>query len=182
LTQAKHVGSLISILYTQGYFSPAYQKTAQAYHNHYLPIEKDTTLPLAERKKAMLEWWTKHKELLIKEGLTKDHIYQAMQSAYVQLREGYQTFFSILQHYHIPLVILSAGGLGVVSIEQYLKHHKVRYDNISLIGNDFIRDEHGKAIDIKLPLIHPFNKSATLLQDFPEIDAQVQARKNVILL
>jgi hypothetical protein len=63
---------------------------------------------LNERQQAMLERWTKHKQLLIEEGLTKEDMYQAMKSENIQLRKGYQTFFSLLQQYHIPLVILSA--------------------------------------------------------------------------
>jgi hypothetical protein len=102
------VGSLISILYTQGYLSPIYQQQAKALHNHYLPIERNENLPLEERKKAMTEWRVKHKQLLIQEGLTKEHMYEAMKSEGVLLREGYQTFFSLLHTYQIPLVILSA--------------------------------------------------------------------------
>jgi hypothetical protein len=85
---------LISILYTQGYLSPEYQQQAQALHSQYLPIEKNEKLPLEKRKQAMLEWWTEHKKLLIKEGLTKDHIYEAMKSEQLELREGYKRFFS----------------------------------------------------------------------------------------
>jgi 5'-nucleotidase len=100
LTQAfpngKDSGSLISVLYNEGYLSLHYQKTAQAYYQYYLPIEKDETLPFAERKAAMLEWRVKHKQLLIAEELTKHHIYQAMQSENLRFRQGYQTFFSLL--------------------------------------------------------------------------------------
>jgi 5'-nucleotidase len=129
----------------------------------------------------MLEWRTKHKQLLIKEGLTKDHIYQAIQSENLQLRTGYQTFFSLLHTHHIPVVILSAGGLGTLSIERYLENHHCRQENISLVGNDFIRNDEGKAIGFKEPIIHSLNKSETILKDLP-VYAQIQERKNVILL
>ena len=182
LTKAKNIWSLISILYTQGHLSPEYQRQAQALHDHYLPIEKDETIPLEERKQAMVEWWREHKELLIKEWLTKDHIYEAMKSEKLELREWYQKFFSLLHEHRIPLVILSAGWLWILSIEMYLKNHNARLDNIFLVGNDFIRDEAGKAIDFKKPLIHSMNKSETVLKDFPEIYEKIHERKNVILL
>jgi 5'-nucleotidase len=185
LTQAypngKDSGSLISVLYNEGYLSQEYQQTAQAYHQQYSAIEKDETLPFEERKSAMMEWRTKHKQLLIKEGLTKQHIYQAMQSENLQFRTGYQTFFSLLHQYHIPLVILSAGGLGTLSIERYLENHQCKYDNISLVGNDFIWDKTGKAIGFKEPIIHSLNKSETVLKELP-VYAKIQERKNVILL
>ncbi|MDR0283156.1 MAG: hypothetical protein LBI53_07960 [Candidatus Peribacteria bacterium] len=69
-----------------------------------------------------------------------------------------------------------------MSIEMYLKNHKVRFDNIFLVGNDFIRDEEGKVIDFKKPIIHSMNKSETVLKDFSEIYENIQERKNVILL
>lgn len=174
-------GSLISVLYHEGYLSEEYQTTAQEWYNYYSKIERDTTLPVEQRKAAMQEWWTKHKKLLIEEWLTKEHIYQAMQSENLQLRDGYQEFFNILSTSSIPLIILSAGGLGTLSIQKYLELHQVFYPNIYLIGNDFIRDESWKAIDFKLPIIHSLNKSETVLKDFP-IYAEIQERKNVLLL
>jgi 5'-nucleotidase len=105
-----------------------------------------------------------------------------MKSENIEFREGYQTFFSLLHQYQIPLVILSAGGLGTLSIKKYLEYHQCNYDNISLIGNEFIRDEKGKAVDFQQPLIHSLNKSETVLQSFPEIFTKVRERRNVILL
>jgi len=67
-------------------------------------------------------------------------------------------------------------------MEMYLKHHNMWSDNISLIGNDFIRDEQGRAVGLKPPMIHSMNKSETVLKDFPEIYQRIHERKNVILL
>ncbi|GHW02361.1 hypothetical protein AGMMS50249_1470 [candidate division SR1 bacterium] len=178
----KKSGALIQILYHEGYLTEHYQQQANVDHDYYLPIEKDETLSFEYRKAMMQEWWTKHKSLLVAEGLTKDHIIQAMHSSNIQLRDGYQTFFSLLYDHHIPLVILSAGGLGTLSIQQYLENQGVFYDNISLIGNEFTWDQHGKAIGRKEPLIHSLNKDETILQAFPEVYSQIESRKNVILL
>lgn len=79
-------------------------------------------------------------------------------------------------------MILSAGGLGVVSIEKYLENHEVLSDNISVFGNDFVRDEDGKAVGFKEPLITSLNKSETILKHFPDVYAKIKDRKNVILL
>lgn len=174
--------ALIQILYHEGYLTEHYQQQANVDHDYYLPIEKDETLSFEYRKAMMQEWWTKHKSLLVAEWLTKDHIIQAMHSSNIQLRDGYQTFFSLLYDHHIPLVILSAWGLGTLSIQQYLENQGVFYDNISLIWNEFTWDQHGKAIGRKEPLIHSLNKDETILQAFPEVYSQIESRKNVILL
>ena len=174
-------GSLISTLYNHGYLSEEYQKIAQEMYAYYSVIEKDETLPLKERQSAMQERWVKHKQLLIKEGLTKQDIYDAMQSDNVQLREGYQDFFTLLSENTIPLIILSAGWLGTLSIERYLKKNHWNYDNIHLIGNDFIWDDSGKAIGFKEPIIHSLNKSAVVLES-SSVFSEMKKRRNVILL
>jgi len=51
----------------QGYLSSAYQQQAQTLHNYYLPIEKDESISLADRKQAMLERWIRHTDLLVQE-------------------------------------------------------------------------------------------------------------------
>ena len=66
--------SLISELRRRNYISEEYSKAAQALADKYHPIEINTSIPPAEKKKAMNEWWTKHFELLIKSGLNKKQI------------------------------------------------------------------------------------------------------------
>lgn len=87
----------------------------------------------------------------------------------------------MLHDKNIPLVIFSASGLGYESIYYtFEKIHKL-YDNIDIISNAFIRDEHGKAIGIREPVIHSFNKDETVLKDFPVYE-EIKDRKNILLL
>jgi cytosolic 5'-nucleotidase 3 len=173
--------ALISVLYNDGYLSEEYQKTAQWYYKHYHAIEIDETISLEQRKNAMLEWWTKHKIILIKEWISKQHIYDAMKSENLELRDGSKDFFESLYKRNVPIVILSAGWLWTLSIEKYLENNGCMYDNINLIGNDFVWDENGVAIDFKKPIIHSMNKDETVLKDFPIFD-KIKDRKNIILL
>jgi len=55
------------------------------------------------------------------------------------------------------------------------------YDNICLIGNEFVRDRD-KAVDFKKPIIHSLNKDETVIKEFPKIYEKVKDKKNVILL
>jgi 5'-nucleotidase len=44
-----------------------------------------------------------------------------------------------------------------------------------------VRDEDGKAIAIKEPIIHSFNKGETVVKDSP-IYEEIKERKNILLL
>lgn len=180
-TDWKDTGSLISILRNGNYLSQQYTKAAQEYYAHYSVIERSLDLPLEEKTSAMQEWREKHLQLFVDEGLQKKHIYQAMQSDIVTFREGYQKFFDQLSSYGIPLVILSAGGLGILSIQKFFENHHLLSENIHIVGNDFIRNDAGVAIGFKEPIIHSLNKSETVMKIFPFYEEIVE-RKNVILL
>jgi HAD superfamily hydrolase (TIGR01544 family) len=142
----------------------------------------DKNIPLEERKEAMLERWTKHKLLLIEEGITKDHIYDAMEKHSIQLRQGATDFFELCHQKDIPIIIFSAAGLGVVSIQRFLEANHIAHDNIHIVGNDFIWDEAGKAIDFKKPIIHSLNKDETALQDYDFYRQDIVDRPNIILI
>jgi 5'-nucleotidase len=89
--------------------------------------------------------------------------------------------FDSLYDKKIPLLILSASGLGYDSIYYCLKHENKLYDNIDIISNDFVRDEDGKAIGVREPIIHSFNKDETVVKNFP-IYEEIKDRKNILLL
>lgn len=87
----------------------------------------------------------------------------------------------MLHENNIPLIILSASGLGYESISYtFEKIHKL-YDNIEIISNAFIRDESWKAIAVREPVIHSFNKDETVIKNFP-IYKKIKDRKNILLL
>jgi len=178
----KKIPSLISVLRDHGYLTPDYPEKAHALFDHYHQIEIDTTIRRDERKKAMKEWWTKHFELLIASGLTRQDIKNAMHARHAQLRDGTHEFFSLLKRNNIPLVIMSSSGLGVDSVHFFLEAEHELHDNIHIISNHYEWDENGKALAVKEPIIHGMNKDETLVRDFPEIYPQIQNRKNVLLL
>lgn len=185
LTQAfvdgEYKSSLISVLYTEWYLSDHYQKTAQWYFDHYHPIEIDESIPLAERRAAMTERWVRHKQLLISEWLTRQHIYDAMQTHGVVLRSGAKEFFHLCAEKNIPVVIFSASGLGVIAIKKFLEKDNLLTSNVHIISNDFVRDDQGRAIDFQKPIIHSLNKGETILHEYDFAD-QLVNRPNIILM
>jgi hypothetical protein len=63
---------------------------------------------LETRKLKMDEWWRRHKELLVKSGLTKKHIDNVVDSGAIRLRDGCDKVFEILKNLNIPITIFSA--------------------------------------------------------------------------
>lgn len=100
----------------------------------------------------------------------------------MQLRAGATEFFYLCAERDIPIIIFSAGGLGVVSIECFLIEQGVLYPNIHIVSNDFVRDKSGKAIDYCKPLIHSLNKDETILPSFDRYERDIADRYNIILL
>lgn len=178
----KKVPSLVSILRNGGYLTPDYAEKAHALFNKYHAIEIDPAIPHEVKKQAMEEWWRTHFKLIVESRLNKRDIERAMESPELELRGQALAFFDFLHHYNIPLVIMSASGLGGDGIEIYLKKYGKLYDNIYIISNSFIWDEKGQVVSVKEPIIHTLNKDKTAIQDFPEAYAAVKNRKNVILL
>ncbi len=177
----KEVPSMLSVLRDEGYLTPDYPEKAKALFNKYHAIEIDPDIPKGEKKKAMLEWWTKHFELLIRSGLNKKDIEKAITSSRIQLREGTREFLAFLAERNIPLVVMSSSGLGGNAIQMFLEKEECFYQNIYIISNSFEWDEKGRAVALKEPIIHGMNKSETIVQGFPFFE-KIKDKRNVLLI
>jgi len=177
----KNLPSLISILRDGNYFTSDYTEKANALYGKYHPIEIDPQVPLAEKKKLMLEWWKTHFDLLIECGLNKLDLEKIVASDKVKFRDGTKEFIEALKKENIPLVIISSSGLGGDTIKMYLKNAGMFSENIHIISNSFKWDENGLAVGVEQPIIHVLNKDETAIQNFPVFDV-VKNRKNVLLL
>ncbi len=177
----KRLSSLISVLRDEGYLTPDYPLKAQALSDKYGPLEIDLRLSPEERKKAMAAWWREHFNLLIESGLTKKEIAQVIKDSGVVLRPGAAEFFALLKQNDIPLVFLSATGLGKECIDRFMAQNNLLYPNIDIISNEFIWDKSGRMIGVKEPIIHIANKDETLIKDFP-CYPKVKDRPNVIIV
>jgi len=175
------VPSIISILRNGNYLTSDYAQKASELFNKYHPIEIDPGIPLKEKKKAMCEWWTNHFDLLIKSGLNKKDVKNAVKTRGVKFRNGFSDFIDFLKNQNIPLVIISAGGLGSMAISICLEQEKKLYDNIYIVSNSYEWDKEENAVAVKKPIIHTMNKDETAIQDFPVFEI-IKNRKNVLLL
>lgn len=173
--------SLESVLENWWYLWSDYSARSKANFDKYHPIEIDSTIPLEDKKSAMLERRTNQFQAMIECGLTKNIIQEAMKSDTIVFRNWHEEFFDILLEKDIPLIIFSASWLWYFAIHSLLQNDNKLNPNINIISNSFIRDENGKAIWIKKPTIHSFNKDETAVRDFPVYE-KIKHRKNILLL
>lgn len=174
--------SLVSILRDNNQLiSPEYAKKAHELFNHYHPQEKDPKISTDQKKAIVRERYDEHLKLLIEVGLTRDIIHQAIDLGTIQLRDKVKELIEFVQQHKIPFVIISATGLGTDAITYYLEKQGISLDGITIISNQFIRDENGKATGRREPVIHSMNKDEHALLHMPN-HADIIARTNVILL
>jgi 5'-nucleotidase len=174
--------SIISVLRDGSYLSEAYALKAHELFNHYNAIEIDSKIARTEKKKAMDEWWHKHTELLVAEGLTKSDLERVVKSGKIKFRPEADKFFKVLAQENIPVVIMSASGIGDFSIRGMLEANELMSDNIQIISNSMEFDESGRVTKFNRPFIHSLNKDETIIKDFPDVFKFVKDRRNVILL
>jgi len=175
------VPSLISILRDENYLTPDYPEKAKALFKKYHAIETNPKISYRLKKIKMKEWWQKHFDLLIESGLTIDDIKKAMKSARLQFRPGVTQLLDLLHKKQIPLVIFSSSGLGWEAISRFLKNNKKLYNNIHIVSNAFVWSKTSRALAVKQPIIHGYNKDETTISRLPFFK-KIKSRTNVILL
>jgi len=179
--KGEEVPSMIFILRKENYLTEDYSEKAHALFDKYHPIEINPEIPLEEKKKAMIEWWKSHFDLLIKCKLNKKDLEKAVTSEKIKLRDGASEFFDILHKNSIPLIILSSSGLGGDAISMYLENKGKLYDNMHIISNSYVWDKDGYAKGVKEPIIHSMNKAEISIKNYPAYK-KIKDRKNVLLL
>lgn len=172
--------ALIAVLQDGDYLPREYRDQAAALYQKYYPIEYDSNIPLTEKKAAMVEWWNEVFGLLITFGLTEDMVRRAVADSRIKLRDGVEAWLDNIKALGIPLVIFSASAFGREAIDVFLDNLKRHLPDIHIMANSFIWDEAGKAIGVREPIIHSYNKDETLIRDFPFF-AEIKNRRNVIL-
>jgi cytosolic 5'-nucleotidase 3 len=173
--------SLIAILSEEEYLTPDYPAKSLALQEKYMPLEFDLTIPLAKRKRAMHEWWTKHFKLLQESKLNIKDLEKVVASGKIHLRRGVEDFVGHLHKLQIPFVIMSASGIGEEVIEIFLNKRGLFFDNVFIVANSFEWDAEGFMKKANEPIIHSYNKDETAIHEFPAYE-KIKSRKNILLL
>lgn len=172
--------SIIAELRNGNYLDEDYAKKAHALFDKYHPIEIDHNITQLERKNKMKEWWRTHFTLLIEKNLNISDVEKITESGSVELREGIKEFMEFLEKNNIPLIIMSASGIGD-AVPIYLKKQGLLTNNVHIVSNFYEWDENGFAKKVKEPLIHSANKDEATLKSLP-IYNELKTKKNVLLL
>mmetsp|Transcript_13306 Transcript_13306/g.18177 ORF Transcript_13306/g.18177 Transcript_13306/m.18177 type:complete len:330 (+) Transcript_13306:199-1188(+) len=160
--------------------SPTYKAATAELFNKYFPIEICHELTIQEKIPLMKEWYETAHALLLKEGVMKADIQDAVRGANCDLRGGVREMILMLQSWQVPLLIFSAGIANVIQ-ELMLQKLGLLTNSTHVISNWLNFDQSGKVSSFSEPLIHMFNKdeSQTKGTDFHKA---VASRGNVILL
>ncbi len=175
------VSSVISILRDEKYLTEDYSERAKDLFNFYHAFEVNKDMDWSERKNKMLEWWSKHYEVLKECGLSKGDLEAIIKSDRILFRDGYKDFFKALECLEIPLTIITANGLGGDVIKMILERFDIKSNKIHLIANEIIWNETGYFVDVKKPIIHVLNKDEVIIEN-EKIKENIKDRHNIILL
>ncbi len=171
--------SLIATLRGGNYLNEQYSGEAHALANHYRPIERDPTIDPATKKTLMQEWWEKHYALLIKHRLNRSDIHKAMGDAQAKIRSGMAKILQMAAAAEVPVIIMSANGLGSESIRWHLDHNKLLLPNIHIVSNELEWDSEGFMTGYRQPIIHSLNKDETVVSHLP-VAKDLTGRTNII--
>lgn len=179
----RYVTSLMGILRNSSYLDEDYKIKGQKLFNYYSPkVEGENALPVSQREALVQQWWSKAYELLKGKGLRKKYIEEIVKHPDLQLREGVVDFFNWTEKNTIPIFIMSAGGLGTLSIELFLKLKKQLRENIHIVSNELFWSEEGVFLGVKEPMVHMFNKTGRLISDNPKANAFLKGRRYAFIL
>ncbi|KAJ3408025.1 hypothetical protein HDV05_005163 [Chytridiales sp. JEL 0842] len=158
-------------------------RTDELYKKYY-PIEVSATLPLAEKSKAMEDWWTKAHEMIASLGLKPEDLEKVVQETPVVLRSGVKEVVDLCQSKNVPLLVFSAGVYDVINT--ILKLHSLKPSTVHLISNRMRLNPTTGIYDAFVdPLIHVFNKNESSILSDPlhhPWASSVLSRPNVLLL
>jgi len=136
--------------------SDEYKEEVNKLFKYYRPIEIDETIDFELRKKSMIDWWNKEKELFIKYNISKDIIIQCNKIVnLIKFRSGAKEFLYNMKLRKIPVIIFSA-GIGDF-IEKFLQYNNCYYKNIFVVSN-FLKFNNQQLIGFKSNIIHSLNK------------------------
>ncbi len=174
--------SLIANLRDGNYLNADYALKANKLYNKYSTLLKDKNNSISQKKRIAQEWWKVHYRLLKNSGLKEKDIKQVIKKAKNKLRWGAKEFINQLNKKNIPLIILSANGLGEESIRLFLKKEGVWNNKIKIISNRLKWNKQGRFIGTEKPIIHSWNKNQFILKKFPDIYQLIKKRDKVMIL
>jgi HAD superfamily hydrolase (TIGR01544 family) len=178
----KKVPSMIAVLRDENnYLGEDYVKKASFLAEKYRPIEFNSDMNESEKRNEMENWWQEHIELLIEKKLNKEHFQRVVNERIVGFRDGVKDIFEISRENNVPIIIISASGIGEEPISMMIEKELGEFPNVFVVSNSFIYDKDENVIAYKEPIIHIMNKDDILIEKRSFYN-KIKDRKNIILL
>ncbi len=180
--KGKKTPSMIATLRANNnYLGEDYSRKAALLAEKYRPIEFDFNIKEKEKRKAMEEWWREHINLLIEKKLNKKHFKKIVDERAVNFRDGTKEVFDLLKKNSVPMIIISASGLGEDPILMMIEKELGNFSNTHIVSNSFYYDKEGNVTGYKDLLVHTMNKDEVLIKEKTFYE-KIKNRKNLILL
>lgn len=179
-----------------GGFSKEYIDEAHALFEKYHPIETDPSIPFAEKKAAMDEWWKVSHELMLSLDCSEATMKQCMQEALdlrrIALRDCAGDLVNLCRHNEVPFTILSA-GLGNVIAELLREEGLLKAEEdalatasssaVHIVSNRLVFDRAlgGKLVGFQDPMVHSLTKKSALKSALLE-NSRAAVRGNCLVM
>ncbi|KAF8357101.1 hypothetical protein PRIPAC_92096 [Pristionchus pacificus] len=133
-------------------------------------------------KLAMLEaWWRKAHDGVVARGLTLKEFEERARQTDIRLRDSSAELLQALSNSGVPTLVFSAGLSDAISFVLRRAMGGIP-DGVHIVGNEMEFDEQGKLIAFKTPLLHPFNKNASVIDKCSPLHSSLSTRPHLLVL
>jgi HAD superfamily hydrolase (TIGR01544 family) len=161
----KFVPSLMGFLRDRNLLPAAWRKKSSEMYNYYVnKAEENSDLPFEERMSMMDEWWSRVYDLLVHYGFRYEYLVNIAHDLRLEYAKGAKEFINWTSEYQVPLIIMSASGLGTDCIEEFIKVRGDFGENIKVISNTLKWDKDGNFTGAEAPFVHSMNKNGELIR------------------
>jgi HAD superfamily hydrolase (TIGR01544 family) len=161
----KFVPSLMGLLRDRNLLPAAWRKKSSEMYNYYVnKAEENSDLPFEERMSMMDEWWSRVYDLLVHYGFRYEYLVNIAHDLRLEYAKGAKEFINWTSEHQVPLIIMSASGLGTDCIEEFIKVRGDFGENIKVISNTLKWDKDGNFTGAEAPFVHSMNKNGELIR------------------
>lgn len=161
----KFVPSLMGLLRDRNLLPDAWRNRSSEMYNYYVnKAEENSDLPLEDRMSLMNEWWGKVYDLLVQYGFKYEYIINIAHDLRLEYAKGAKEFLKWSSDHQVPLIIMSASGLGTDCIEEFIKVRADYNENIKIISNTLKWDKDGIFTGAEAPFVHSLSKNGDLIR------------------
>jgi 5'-nucleotidase len=152
--------SSMKVLLGSQKYRPEHREETRDLYLKYRPVELDQSLSLEQKEQHMKDWWTANMKTFSSVPLHRSDFHPLVLGSRLVLRHGILEMLSIIDSYHLPMVVVS-GGIKPV-IESALQIARGGDPNglerVEVVSNDFVYEKDSvRGYDERI--LHSMNKN-----------------------